>query len=242
MKKTLVSVVALGFFLLTLATAHASSYISTFDGAADYNLNWNLGNTGPITLSFSNISGTVDPNLPPPGTYNWSLSLTSFGVLLGDSEHRDPLNVDKFHKVGDLDFSAVPTGPIDIGTYAVPPLSAPGSANLGNVTIPFSIFGLSGSDSLSLGNLTVEWTMPNDDIIFTISADASDLNKLKGYLGNETEGLNYLALYEYEMGIRSGRVSASGSLTATAVPEPATMLLLGLGLIGLAGVRRKLRK
>jgi hypothetical protein len=39
-----------------------------------------------------------------------------------------------------------------------------------------------------------------------------------------------------------GLVTEFSTSTSTSVPEPATMLLLGLGLIGLAGVRRKFKK
>jgi hypothetical protein len=164
MKKTLVTAVAVISILVTMATAHAA-YISTFNGSADYTLTW--GGSDPIELKFTNPSVvSIDPHFPPAGVYNWSMGLSNF-------------TVDLFGNGPGIDFGPLEFGPIDIGTYAVPPLSAPGSANLGDVTIPFSIFG-QGLDSLALNNLKVEWFMPFNDINFAISAN--DMTGLEGYL------------------------------------------------------------
>ena len=51
-----------------------------------------------------------------------------------------------------------------------------------------------------------------------------------GYVGND--------FYSPE----SGEILFQGTLDIAPVPEPTTMLLLGSGLIGLAGFRRKFRK
>lgn len=85
--------------------------------------------------------------------------------------------------------------------------------------------GTESNGTWSVGDLSVGWSMLGE---FDIEDDGT---------------LNFLVTSGWgDFYLNSAKIVAAGDDGTTSVPEPATMMLLGLGLLGLVGVRRKIQK
>jgi hypothetical protein len=114
-------------------------------------------------------------------------------------------------------------GQIDIGTLSFLLSLSSGSATASEITVPFSLFGSSSIDDVLLKDFKVDWTKSGNSIVLDITA-SSGLSELKSHLAPFSNSTNF---------------TIKGSLTATPVPEPSSIILLGIGLIGFAGVSRR---
>ena len=140
------------------------------------------------------------------------------------------------NQYGDLDFNTTPGGQYVTIVGGVPSLGVPNGTTLLTGT-----GGPNGFTNLSVSATAIPSGFPSFYGSFSISfttpdTKAPELLSALGLVGTQW------SLATIDMAVGSGNNFPEYSLNAvnTAVPEPTTMLLLGLGLMGLAGVRRML--
>jgi len=109
-----------------------------------------------------------------------------------------------------------------------------------SVLVPDAFNGVDQSYDIARGFGILNWSIDNSFFSYFMDGSATVTVALNSYAGTDLPNIGgEPAVFDFAELTVNGQLQNGG---AQPVPEPATMLLLGSGLIGLAGFGRKFRK